>query len=314
MVLQWILLGDASAAVLSCLNAKELARIERSGKAIDGDISQAWEALVRSARRDLEWRPWLLQNLPKNGTTKELLMELVRLRRYLDVVPAAWFPQIISVTPASLQLSPLVNERSRVEVIRANNAPIDDSRTALDLPLVAKIPLALAAKLGEKLTVGLHIELDRGHSSESVWLGLDFPGKNSESRTNISILFAPLSGRCKMQFPGEEGDLVACAMAALADGHCASVETYAVVSESGDIEFLRFCRALGSLDRSGRILHNMLPFWTRKVSASINLQMNHVSHPTRVSTKWSSDGLPREVQNHFEQTQFFEFDAAWSCA
>lgn len=104
--------------------------------------------------------------------------------------------------------------------------------------------------------------------------------------------------------------LVSQAMKPLADDHCDAVEIYVTVSESGDVEFVRFCPAANSIARSGRMPRNMFPGCVTEMFASISIQMEHVPSETKVSTSWSADGLPREVQSQLESD--FTYGAIWS--
>lgn len=292
MVMDWIDFVDVSLPILSSLNAKDLARMEEAGKVVDRKtISVCQEALVSRARNDLSRRPWLLLRVKESSTRKHLLKELLHLKQYVDVVPTAWSPQIIAVNPVSLQLSPVV------ESARSNDA-------LAHLGHVAQVPLALGVKPGKTMSVGLHIQSERGHASECVCLGLEF-------QLGISLFFAPLTGVCTMKFPGDAGKLVVEAMPALANEHCACVEVFLNVSETGDLEFIRYCKASSSMFRSGAICRNMFPFWNEEAFAFISIQAKQVSCKTQVSTKWSIDGLPQEIIHRLENMPSFIIDGTW---
>jgi hypothetical protein len=266
--------------------------MEEAGKAVDRKmISICQEGLVSLAQSDFTWRPWLLLKVQKNSTSKHMLKELAHLKRYLDVVPTAWSPQIIAVNPASLQLSPVV-ENPSTDCVPPH------------LSSVAPVPLALGVKPGETMAVGLHIESERGHASECVSLGLEYS-------IGISLFFAPLTGVCMMKFPGEEGTLLTEAMPALVPEHCACVEVFMNISRAGDIEFIRYCKASSSMVRSGAICRNMFPFWKEEAFAFINIQAKQVSYKTRVSTTWSVDGLPHEIKHQLDNTPSFVLDGTW---
>jgi hypothetical protein len=276
--------------------------MEVAGKIINREVTrECWETLASIEQIDFEWRPRLLQKIPSDNTSKEKLKELLQMKRYLAVVPAAWCPQIMSVTPSSLQLCPFITESF-------HGASGNPEAASLGMPSLVTVPLALGINPGEKLAVGLHIETHRGHATEGVLLGVEFTGMHDGWGKYMSVLCAPFTGKCKMKFQGNEGDSVEFqAMQPLADDHCGSVDVYVTIAESGDMEFLRFCKATDSLVRSGKMPRNMMPSWATEIFASVNVQMEYVTSGTRISTKWAAKSLPRYLQSQLEQRSLRDF-------
>merc|ERR1711879_64511 len=197
---------------------------------------------------------WLLQILPEDTTGKDTLKELFELRRYLHGIPKNWSPQIRSISPSSLQLSPCG--------LNADATSTEDVLGSSLVPPWASVPLALGVILGDEMSVGIQIQSEAGRASEGVWLGLEMTGVHDGCGLvwKWSILCAPLTGRCMQVFPGH-GSFVAQAMPPLAADFTGCVEIYVTVQESGDFEFLRFCPATNSTARSGRMTRDMLPIW-----------------------------------------------------
>jgi len=303
MALQGALFGYVAERVLSCLNAQDLSWAEMVSKGVDREATRAcWEALASEERRALEWRPGFLESFPDDTDGKDALQELLQLRRHLAGIPVNWSPQIRAVSASSLQVSSLVMDA---------DTAAEGGTVATLVPLMAAVPLALGIIHGEPMSVGIQIHSKVKCANEGVWLSLEFPGLQGGVGMYMSVQCAPLTGRCMMTFPGHEGDvLVSQAMQPLADDHCDAVEIYVTVSESGDVEFVRFCPAANSIDRSGRMPRKMFPGWTTEMFASISIEMEHMPFETTVSTSWSADGLPQEVQSQLESG--FTYDAAWS--
>merc|ERR1712032_630313 len=135
MALQWAVFGDSAAHVISWLDAQHLSRMESAGKGVDREIiRRCWEALSSMERRNLEWRPWLLQILPEDTPGKDTLKELVELRQYLNTIPESWSPQIRSLSPSSLHLSPCQLNADAISGV---------------VPPWASVPLALGITLGD---------------------------------------------------------------------------------------------------------------------------------------------------------------------
>merc|ERR1712187_9589 len=189
----------------------------------------------------------------------------------------------------------------------ADATSAEESGLALDVPPLAAVPLALAVTLGDKMSIGVQIQSSVGHAHEGVWLALELTGGGKGKA--MSVLCAPLTGRCMMKYPGNtDNKLVAAAMPPLADDRCMLVEIYVTVSEEGDVEFVRFCEAENSVTRSGKLCRDMFPGWTTEFSTAINIQIARVSCETNIATKWSARDLPRQLLSQRE----FIFDEAWS--
>jgi hypothetical protein len=314
MSMGWACFGDLSSAVLFGLDVQSLACVEAAGKIVDKNLTlDCWRALASIEQRHLAWRPWLYQKLLQEITSKEKLKEIFQLKRYLNVIPEVWSPQIMLTTPCSLQLHPLDKESFFFgELADPETAPLDDSRAALAKPSLATVPLAWGIKPGESMAVGLQVESSGACVTEDVWLGLEFNGMLSGGEC-MSVRCAPLAGQCQIMFQRNGREIAAQVMRPLAGEHCGSVETYVTISESGDIEFLRYCKATDSLVRSGRICV-VTPTWARYIFASITIQTKHVSSKTLVSTTWSASTLPKQLQSQLEQRSLsdFVFDANWS--
>lgn len=311
--MEWACFGDLSSAVLFSLDVQALAYMEMTGKIVDKKLTlDCWQALASTEQRKLRWRPWLHQKLLQETTGKLKLKEIVQLKRHLNVIPEVWSPQIILVTPCSLQLRPLDSASFFFgELAPPETAPLDDSMAALAKPSLAIIPLAWGIKPGESMAIGFHIESSGDCATEGVLLGLEFTGMPSWGK--ISVHCAPLTGQCKMKFPRKDGEITAQAMHPLAGEHWDSVDMYVTVSESGDIEFLRYCKGTDSLVRSGRIC-GVMPAWATCIFASVVIQTQHIPSETLVSTKWSASTLPRQLQSKLEHRSLadFVFDAEWS--
>jgi len=280
--------------VLSGLDAHHLGRMEAVSKCMNREVtSRCWETLANMEHDAMQ--PWLLQALKEDTEGKEALKELLEMRGRLNAAPASWSPQISSVSPCCLLLSP----RDAISSEGREAAPI--------VPPLATVPLALGASLGDEMAAGVHIQSKCGRASEGVWFGLEFVGVHDGWGKCMSILCAPLTGRVMLKFPGEE-KLFAQAMCPLTDDLSESVEVYVRVSTPGNVEFIRVCHATNSIVRSGRMPHDMFPKWASEIFAAISVQISEVSSETRVSTRWAVREVLQEVQNQPE----FEFDANWS--
>jgi hypothetical protein len=304
MAFQWALLGDAAEDVIAWLDARHLGRIEAAGKGVDREVTmRCWETLSSIERDSFEWRPWLLQVLPEDTTGKETLKEFFELRRHLNTIPENWAPQIRSTSPSSLQLSP---SRLNADAISTEDG-LQGSNPLV--PSWASVPLALGINLGTGMSAGIQIQSEAGCANEGVWLGLEIAGAHEGFGECMSILCAPLTGRCMQMFPGRPmpNSFISQAMPPLAADFTGSVEIYVTVEESGDFEFVRFCHAAGSIARSGRMV-DMLPPWTTEIFAAINIKIADVPSDTRVSAKGPMGSLVQEAQNDSE----FAFDAEWS--
>lgn len=300
MSLYWGLFGDFSEHVVSFLDAQHLGRMEAASKAIDRAVTEpCWETLAWMERETLEWRPRLLQIIPQGATGKEALRELYELRRYLNTVPANWSPQITSLGPSCLQVAP--------SDLSADANAAEDGLAASPVPPWAAVPLALGITLGDEMSAGIQIQSEAGCVNEGVWLGVEFTGIDEGWGKCMSVLCAPLTGRCMMKFPGEDHGLVAQAFDPLVDVHADSVKLYVTVSESGDVEFIRFCQAANSVVRSGRMPRNMFPCWTKEMFVVINIQTEAVHAKSRVT----NCPISWELQDAKQQPEF-EFDGVWS--
>jgi hypothetical protein len=305
--------GDLSSAVLFSLDVQALAYMEMAGKIVDEKLTlDCWQALASTEQRKLGWRPWLYQKLLQETTGKLKLKEIFQLKRYLNVTPEVWSPQIMLVTPCSLQLRPLDSESFFFgELAPPETAPLDDSRGALAKPSLAIIPLAWGIKPGESMAVGFHIESSSACATEGVLLGLEFNGMPRWGKT--SVYCAPLTGQCNMKVARKDGEITVQVMHPLGGENWDSVDMYVTISESGDIEFLRYCKGTDCLVRSGRICV-VMPAWATCIVASVAIRTEHMSSETLVSTKWSASTLPRELQSQLEHRSLadFVFDAEWS--
>jgi hypothetical protein len=299
MNLHWDLLGDLVEHVLSCLDAQYLGRMEIACKRITGEVTgRCWETLAEIERDDFESRPWLLQiPLEEDIRGKEALKEIFELRVRLNTVPAKWSPQITANSASSLLLLPAT--------LRGDAILAEDTLALPPVPPCAAVLLASGATVGEELAVGVQIQSKAGCANDGVWLGLEFIGVHDGWGKCMSVRCAPLTGRCMLKFPDAD-TLISQAMPPLDDCLCEFVEIYVVVSPSGDVEFIRYCKAAKSLVRSGRIPHTVLPSWTTDCStensstemfAAIEVQMADVYSETQVTTKSPSLGLLQEVQN-----------------
>jgi hypothetical protein len=313
MTMEWACFGDLSIAVLLSLDVQDLAYMEMAGKAVDKKLTlYCWQALVSTEERKWVWRPWLYQKLPQETHGKLKLKDIVQLRRYFEVIPKVWSPQIMLVSPSSLQLRPLDDESWFFgELAPPETAPLDDSRAALAKPSVAIIPLAWGAKPGETMAIGFHIESSSACASDGVLLGLEFHGMPSWGP--MSVHCSPFTGQCKVKFPRKDGEITAQAFHPLACDYWDSVDMYVTISELGDIEFIRYCKATDCLVRSGRICIQM-PAWVTCVFTSVAIRTEHIYSETLVSTKWSASALPRDLQSQLEYRSLadFVFDAEWS--
>jgi len=302
MSLSWSLLGDVAENVISFLDPRHLSQMEATGKAVDAKIaSRCWGIMLATAERCVvEWTPWLLQTLPKDIGEKHALKELLSLRLHLNAIPRSWSPQIMAVSPSSLRVSPRDSLEDSTSAEAVRNAPL--------LPPCASVPLALGTTLGEKFSVGLHIQSNATNGCEAVWLGLELIGVHDGGGKVMSVRCSPFTGRCMTKFPGEGYTLVAQAMQPLAADLRDSVEIYVTVSESGDVEFVRVCQASNSIARSGRLAREMLcPPWTSEIFAAIHVKMEDVLAEMTVTTRLPACDLLQD-----ENQPTFEFDAVWT--
>lgn len=304
MAPSWAFLGDVAEDVTSWLDACHLGRLEAAGKAVDKEvIGRCWGPLAEMERSIVECRPWFLQVLPTDATGdgKEAVKELFKMRLQLNTIPSNWSPEITSISPSSLRVLPHLKG-----LANSDGAGTDPPR----VPPFASVPLALGITLGDEMAIGLRVQSKGGRSHEGVWLALEITGEHDGHGSVVSVLCAPLTGRCLMTFPGESQKLVTNAFRPLADHLCDSVDIFVTVSESGDVEFVRICEASNSIDRSGKMLcETLFPCWAHEVYASVEVQMEHILSETTVTTKRPARDMLQE-QHHLEAA--FEFDGTWS--
>jgi hypothetical protein len=282
-----VLFGDFAEQVLSCLDAQQLGRMEIVCKGVDREVTeQCWETLACVERDVFDERPWLLQILPEDSTGKEALKELIDLRGCLNAVPANWSPQITADSPTSLQLSPAVVPYGFVP----DSSSVGDVLAVPLVPPWAAVLLSQGVYMGDEMSVGVEIQSKAGCANEGVWLGLEFMGTHDGWGKCLSVRCAPFTGRCMLKCPGRAEPLFAQVMPPLADDFAHSVEIYATLSHSGEVEFFRFSQADNSIARSGVIPHTEPTLgdtdsWASEVFAAINIHMAEVTSETRVSTK-----------------------------
>lgn len=301
MVLEWDLFEGFAGQVLSWLDTQYLGRMEAAFKGVDRKTtSPCWETLA-SMERNIS-SPWLLQCLtcsPEDATGKEALKKFLEIRARLTTVPAWWSPQITAVSPFCLHVVP--NSLSP-------DAPLaEDTVAAPPIPPCAAVPLALGVTVGEEMSVGVEIQCKRGkhgRADEGVWFGLSF---DDGGNRRVSVLCAPWSGRCMLQFPGEH-KMFAQAMPPLTEDLSDSVELYVTISRSGDVEFVRVSQVANAIVRSGRMPRGIFPNWASTIFPAISVHIAEVSFETTVLTKWAVGGSLREDRNQPD----FEFDASWS--
>jgi len=305
MAVQWSLLGDVAESVISWLDARHLGRLEAAGKHADTDvIGRCWGTLAKVEQCIVESRPWFVQVFPEDVSDngKEALKELFKMRLQLNTVPDSWSPEIRPISPSSLHVSPLDCNGC----VSSDGAAVDPPR----LPQIASVPLALGTILGDEMSIGLRVQSKGGSSHEGVWLALEITGVDDAQGKVMSLLFAPLTGRCMVTMSGQPEKLVAQAMHPLAGSLCDSVDAFVTMSESGDVEFVRISEASNSITRSGKIRYEALfPNWASKVFASVQVQIKDVLSETTVSIKKPPPDMLQE-QNHPESAVMF--DAVWS--
>lgn len=295
MALQWVFLGDVAEHIMSYLETRSISRMETAGKIVDRDATtRCYEVLARLERRHLEWRPRLIQTLPEQAFDKDALKELCSLKRNFSNVPASWSPQIGLVSPSCLQVTK------------------SDVRSEIVSPCVspwAVIPLALGSFLGDEISVGIRIQSNVGRISEGIWFGLLLTGLDDGVGKSMSVYCSPSSGKCIIRTPGDRGivEFISQAMPALEHDPCETVDIYAFVSASGDVEFTRLCPTTNSSASSGRISRDwFFPSWIRAIYAVTSIQIDHISFDNLVSTRFPG----RSVLQGSQLSD--DYDAVWS--
>jgi len=308
MIMQWSLLGDIAENVISFLDARHLGRMECAGKEFDSEITKlCWGKLATMERSIVERRPYL-RPIPLEATTywtctpleastsKEVLKTLFRRRLHLSTPPESWSPWIKALSHSSLVVSPCD--------VNAAATSAEGDRSAPHVPPYPTVPVLLGTTFGQEMLIGLHIQSETTRANEGVWLALELGGVLVDWGFVISVRCAPLTGRCKIVYPGQSKIMVAQVMPPLPDHLCDSVEIYVTVSKTGDVEFVRLSGASKSITRSGRMSHDMLfPGWASEIFADVSIQMNDVLSETTVSTKLLAGGLQQ-----FQEEPEFDFE------
>jgi hypothetical protein len=300
---------------MSWLDAMHLGRIEAAGKGVDTELAtRCWWKLAALELDIKTQRPWLLHTRPRvaacNG--KEALKALMKLSLQLNTIPEAWSPEIQGLSPTSLQVSPTVVDvdDNTIDDELPPLIPVseledeEDMPPPLIMPSFCPVPLALGINLGQEMSVGVHIKSETVNANEGVWFGLDITGMEGDCGKVMSLLCAPLTGRCMMKFPdfpSEPKKLIAQALPPVADGMCDSVEIFVTVSKWGDVEFMRISKASNVTARSGK-MRLMFPTWASHIFASIHVEREQAFSKTTVVAKLPMDRLLQDQDNkRFQQ-------------
>jgi len=291
--------GDLAGHILSCLDARHLARMECTHKLFTESevMNQCWGELARHQRQWVVQNPWLLKALPPCKRGKEAFREALEMNRWFDAVPESW-SAVISMSGASrLQVLP---QRTPGSSASAENTPVH-------LPEMATVPLSLGTVSGKSLVFGWRVETKTNADINGVWFGLEFSGLRNSLGRCMSICYSPSAGECIVKMAEETSALVAGGMTPLAGDASTSYDIYVTMSEARDVEFVQISEASNCVVRSGVIPSSMVPSWTKEVYPSITIEAAKVSAEMHIS---SVHRVPPHLQGTLKQSDSL-FDGMW---
>ena len=124
--------------------------------------------------------------------------------------------------------------------------------------------------------------------------------------TSMSVLFAPFSGLCYMQYRGEACVLSTPALPAVT-GTCGELHAWAVVSEDGGIFFLRQGPEK-QIETTGILPRNALPRWASEYFVCAHVWRAFLPNALDMTVVYSQARLPVNLQAYAPEKHV---DSTW---
>ena len=165
----------------------------------------------------------------------------------------------------------------------------------MNSPREVAIPLAIGCFLGQSLVVGMEVKIEAKpedvHSAFCICVEIC---DDLAVGRSMSLLFAPFSGLCYMQYRGDSCLLSTPALPALDSTFSGPLEAWAKVSPDGSIYFLR---KADDIQATGRLPKSALPQWACEYFVCAHLWRGYLPKSIEMSVIYSSQKLPCHLRD-----------------
>jgi len=271
---------------------------------------RAWEGVASHVlAQSAIWSPGARREVDKlkeqRTSWKQFVQELNLLRRAM-FSPEAWRPWISQESFCSVKVVPRLQdpigtdwEDNHSTIAQVAQADVDQWNMISALPCQA-VAVSIGAIRGQPLVIGIKI-VPEGPLNDDICLGIEACG----SVNTLSLMIAPFSGHCFIQYSGRGPTMRTAALQCL-DVVPDSLRVWIQVTGSGAVRFLRHVEGSEPED-AGLFPPESFPEWAYEYFACLHFWGHTLKAVATVSIDHAGDSFP----SWFADTPAKEMDTVW---
>lgn len=294
-------LGELTVHIASFLNVLQISRCEEASSFFsskEAAVFSLHEAAMEQVLSKVPvWGPSghsVINQLIDGGVKGKHFLRELRLLRLAVFPPKTWNPDVVETSFCSAKVLPEKEEDH------------DENGT----PLEVAIPLTIGSFVGQSLAVGMEVVIEPSETKvESAFcIGVEVCAGPHSGRS-MSVLFAPYSGICYMQYRGDSCLLSTPVLSPLNEPCAGPLQAWVKIAEDGSMYFLRQTLEDGKVEASGILPRDTLPRWACEYFVCAHVWRAHLANPLDLRVVYSCINLPGELREYAPKTNV---ESTWS--